>query len=111
MGPPKQTMYEKFGQFINGEWVKSSSGETYDVINPANEDVIGKASKANSEDIQKAIKLSPSIGLCHLIINTNVILTLFIGYFLFGQTINKTTILGIMVTFIGLAIVLYGSKQ
>ncbi len=56
MGPPKQTMYEKFGQFINGEWVKSSSGETYDVINPANEDVIGKASKANSEDIQKAIK-------------------------------------------------------
>jgi len=49
-------MYEKFGQFINGEWVKSSSGETYDVINPANEEIIGKASKANSDDIQKAIK-------------------------------------------------------
>ena len=62
-------------------------------------------------NIQKAIKLSPSIGLCHLIINTNVILTLFIGYFLFGQTINKTTIIGIIVTLIGLFIVLYGSKQ
>ena len=62
-------------------------------------------------NIQKAIKLSPSIGLCHLIINTNVILTLFISYFLFGQTINKTTILGIIVTLIGLFIVLYGSKQ
>ena len=49
-------MYEKFGQFINGKWQKSSSGETYDVINPATEEIIGKASKANKEDIQKALK-------------------------------------------------------
>ena len=49
-------MYEKFGQFINGKWQKSSSGETYDVVNPATEEIIGKASKANKEDIQKALK-------------------------------------------------------
>jgi succinate-semialdehyde dehydrogenase / glutarate-semialdehyde dehydrogenase len=49
-------MYEKFGQFINGKWQTSSSGETYDVINPATEEIIGKASKANSEDVQKALK-------------------------------------------------------
>ena len=49
-------MYEKYGQFIDGKWQKSSSGETYDVINPATEEVIGKASKANTEDIQKALK-------------------------------------------------------
>ena len=49
-------MYDKFGQFIDGKWQKSSSGETYDVINPATEEVVGKASKANSEDIQKALK-------------------------------------------------------
>ena len=49
-------MYEKFGQFIDGKWQKSSSGETYDVINPATEEIIGKASKANNEDIQKALK-------------------------------------------------------
>ena len=49
-------MYEKYGQFINGKWQKSSSGETYDVINPANEEIIGKASKANKEDVKKAIK-------------------------------------------------------
>ena len=49
-------MYEKYGQFIDGKWQKSSSGETYDVINPATEEVIGKASKANSEDIQIALK-------------------------------------------------------
>ena len=48
-------MYEKFGQFINGKWIKSSSGETYDVINPATEEILGKASKANTEDINLAL--------------------------------------------------------
>ena len=49
-------MYEKFGQFIDGKWQKSSSGENYEVLNPANEEIIGLASKANKDDIQKAIK-------------------------------------------------------
>ena len=49
-------MYDKFGQFINGKWQKSSGEETYDVINPATEDVIGKASKANKQDIELALK-------------------------------------------------------
>ena len=49
-------MYDNFGQFINGKWQRSLSGETYDVINPATEEVIGKASKANKEDVQLAIK-------------------------------------------------------
>ena len=49
-------MYEKFGQFIDGKWQQSSSGETYEVINPATEEIIGKASKANSTDIQRALK-------------------------------------------------------
>ena len=49
-------MYEKFGQFINGKWQKSSGGETYEVINPANEELIGTVSKANKEDIQMALK-------------------------------------------------------
>ena len=48
-------MYDKFGQFINGVWQKSSGGETYDVINPATEEIIGKASKANSKDIDLAL--------------------------------------------------------
>jgi succinate-semialdehyde dehydrogenase/glutarate-semialdehyde dehydrogenase len=39
---------------VNGKNLQS--GETYDVINPATEEVIGKASKANTEDIQKALK-------------------------------------------------------
>ena len=49
-------MYNKFGQFIDGKWQASSNNETYDVINPATEEVLGKASKASREDVQKALK-------------------------------------------------------
>ena len=49
-------MYNKFGQFINGKWIKSSGGETYDVLNPATEEILGKASKANNKDIDLALK-------------------------------------------------------
>ena len=49
-------MYDNFGQFINGKWQKSLSGETYDVINPATEEVLGKASKANNDDIKLALE-------------------------------------------------------
>ena len=49
-------MYEKFGQFIDGKWLQAEKKETYDVINPATEEVIGKASKASSADVQKALK-------------------------------------------------------
>ena len=49
-------MYSKFGQFIDGKWQEAEKKETYDVINPATEEVIGKASKASSADVQKALK-------------------------------------------------------
>ena len=49
-------MYEKFGQFIDGKWQASSNKETYEVINPANEEVIGLASKATPEDVDRALK-------------------------------------------------------
>lgn len=49
-------MYSKFGQFIDGKWQQSTNKKTYDVINPATEEIIGKASKASSADIDKALK-------------------------------------------------------
>ncbi len=49
-------MYTKFGQFIDGKWQPSANQETYDVINPATEEIIGKASKAASSDVEKALK-------------------------------------------------------
>ena len=48
-------MYEKFGQFLNGKWQKSSGGETYEVVNPSSEELIGKASKANDQDIEQVL--------------------------------------------------------
>ena len=49
-------MYEKFGQFIDGKWQPSEKNETYEVINPATEEIIGKASKATHVDVDKALK-------------------------------------------------------
>jgi len=49
-------MYSKFGQFIDGKWQPSEKNETYEVINPATEEVIGKASKATPADVEKALK-------------------------------------------------------
>ena len=55
-------MYEKFGQFINGKWQPSSNKDTYDVINPATEELIGKASKATLKDVDNALN-SAKMGL------------------------------------------------
>ena len=49
-------MYSKYGQFIHGKWQQSAKKETYDVINPATEEIIGKASKASSIDVDNALK-------------------------------------------------------
>ena len=49
-------MYRKFGQFIDGKWQQSQSKKTYDVINPATEELIGKASKASSIDVDNALR-------------------------------------------------------
>ena len=46
-------MYSKFGQFIDGKWVQADKKETYNVINPATEEIIGKVSKASSIDVEK----------------------------------------------------------
>ena len=55
-------MYSKFGQFIDGKWTEAEKKETYEVINPATEEIIGNASKASSVDVQKALK-SAQLGL------------------------------------------------
>ena len=49
-------MYSRFGQFIDGKWQSSQKNESYEVINPANEEIIGKAPKASLADINKTLK-------------------------------------------------------
>ena len=53
-------MYEKLGQFIDGKWQQSSNKGTYEVINPATEEVIGHASKATSDDVERALLADPN---------------------------------------------------
>ena len=41
--------------YINGEWVKSDSSELIDVINPANEEIIGQVTAGTKKDIDDAV--------------------------------------------------------
>jgi acyl-CoA reductase-like NAD-dependent aldehyde dehydrogenase len=47
---------ERIKNFINGRWVESGSGETFQSINPANKEVIGVIAKSNREDVDQAAK-------------------------------------------------------
>ena len=49
-------MYNNFGQFIDGKWQDSANKESYEVINPATEEIIGNASKAAPADVDKALR-------------------------------------------------------
>ncbi|MDY3006104.1 aldehyde dehydrogenase family protein [Anaerococcus porci] len=42
--------------YINGEYIKSSSHDFIDVLNPATEEVISKVARANEYDINQAVK-------------------------------------------------------
>ena len=51
MAPPKV-----YKNFINGEWVESVSGRTFENINPADRnDLVGIFQKSNSQDVENAI--------------------------------------------------------
>ena len=43
-----------YQQFIGGEWVDSASGETLDVENPADGEVIAKVQASGAEDVDRA---------------------------------------------------------
>lgn len=47
---------ETFKNYINGEWVESSSGETFENRNPADtDDVVGVFQKSNADDVKAAV--------------------------------------------------------
>ena len=41
--------------YIDGEWVKSESNELIDVVNPANEELVGHVTAGTKDDIDKAV--------------------------------------------------------
>ncbi|MCC5034825.1 aldehyde dehydrogenase family protein [Streptomyces sp. WAC 00631] len=70
------TSYTK--HFIGGEWTPSGSTETIDVVNPADEQVIGSIPAGTAEDVDRAVRAaaqafeiwsqtSPSVRAAHLI--------------------------------------------
>lgn len=49
------SIVQEYKLFINGEWVESSTGDTFDDINPATLEIIGKIHKASEEDVKSAV--------------------------------------------------------
>jgi betaine-aldehyde dehydrogenase len=45
-----------FQQFINGQLVHSAAGETLQVINPANDEVVATVPASSAEDVDRAVK-------------------------------------------------------
>lgn len=46
----------KFHNYIGGEWVKGSSGEWFDNVNPADtSDIVGRFPRSNAEDVNAAV--------------------------------------------------------
>lgn len=55
-------------------------------------------------------KITPNIGFSHLIVNANVIITLIASFLLFNQKINYKSIIGILITLVGLFITIINSS-
>ena len=48
-------MYEELSLYIDGQWCQGSTGQSEDVINPANEAVLGVLPHASAEDLDRAL--------------------------------------------------------
>ncbi len=49
---------KEYKMFIDGQWVDSESGDTIDVINPANQEVVARVPLAGVADVEKAVDSS-----------------------------------------------------
>jgi aldehyde dehydrogenase (NAD+) len=49
---PQVTTYK---QYIDGEWTDAASGETYEVVNPSNEEVIARVPAGAEDDADRAV--------------------------------------------------------
>jgi 1-pyrroline dehydrogenase len=45
-----------YQQFIGGQWVDSASGETLEVENPANEEIVARVPASGKEDVDRAVE-------------------------------------------------------
>lgn len=52
----KEFLAETIGLYINGSYVHSTSGKTFETVNPATEEVIATVSEAEKEDVDLAVE-------------------------------------------------------
>lgn len=52
----RQFIREPRKMLIGGQWLPSASGKTFEVVNPATEEVIAHVAEGESEDIDRAVK-------------------------------------------------------
>ncbi|MBS1721739.1 MAG: aldehyde dehydrogenase family protein [Armatimonadetes bacterium] len=50
------TIKARQGHFIDGEFVESAEGNSFETINPATEEVLGEVAKGSAEDVDRAVK-------------------------------------------------------
>ena len=57
-------MKDKLNFYINGKWVESKSKEKIEIINPANEELIGHVTAGTKDDIDHAVTSASSAAYC-----------------------------------------------
>jgi len=56
MSSGAKTVGRTYQNYINGQWVKSSSGETFPVYDPSTEEVIAQVASGTAADVDQAVK-------------------------------------------------------
>src|SRR6266853_3321633 len=56
MSSSAKTVVRAYQNYINGQWVKSASGETFPVYNPSTEEVIAHVASGAAADVDSAVK-------------------------------------------------------
>src|SRR5713226_7760239 len=61
MSSVAKTVVRAYENYINGKWVKSSSGEMFPVYDPSTEEVIAQVASSNAADIDLAVKAARAV--------------------------------------------------
>src|SRR6266850_1939102 len=60
MSSSVKTVVRAYQNYVDGQWVKSSSGEMFPVYDPSTEEVIAQVASANAADVDQAVKAARS---------------------------------------------------
>jgi betaine-aldehyde dehydrogenase len=56
MSSPAKTAVKTYQNYVNAQWLPSSTGETFPVFDPSTEEVIAHVAAASTSDVDKAVK-------------------------------------------------------